>query len=422
MAYNVAQAEVTVVPDARGFGTELRAQIAAEADRIGREAGNEIAEGIRERVRVGLADLPDAHIDLDVDTTGARAQVDEFVASTRAKAKVGGTNAGRDLANGVADGISARSALIGSAIGLGIIAGGPIAVAAVGTVFTGLAAVIVHNQENVANAAAKLGTQVSDAYSNVAQVAVPYLVKALDTVRAAAVEMAPQVGQLFKNLGPAVDGLTNGVVRLASGALPGLNAAMATSKPVFQGLANLLGSIGSGLGSMFSQISQHAPAMGTVLTSLGSILDSLFDTLGTVISAGAELGSTVLPPLAGALRVLADVLGALEPILPEPRPGVRGVEGRRPAGPDVRHPGDQAGDRRRLGHGVGGRLTGLEAAGLAAGTGFEAAATGARGLEAAMGPIGWIIAGISLVIPLFTRSLGDQDAGQKRVTSSAQKP
>jgi hypothetical protein len=100
MAYNVAQAEVTVTPDARGFGNELRAQIAAEADRSaarsathrerpcasgcwpGRPAGRQRGRGHHRR----------------------RAKVDEFLAKTKAKAAAGRRRRRQGLGKNMADG------------------------------------------------------------------------------------------------------------------------------------------------------------------------------------------------------------------------------------------------------------------------------------------------------------------------------
>jgi hypothetical protein len=414
VAYTVAEAEVTVSPNAKNFGTDLRAAVLPEADRVGREAGDRIASGMRER----LATLPDVNI--GVDTTKASAQVDKFIAETKTKSIAGGRAAGASLGDGMAEGFSARGALLGSAIALGIAAAGPAVVAATGVLFGGIAAVILHNQEDVASAAAGLGHAVSDSYTEVAQVAVPFLVKALDQVKTAALSMAPAVGEIFSNLQPAIDGVTTGVLRLVQNALPGLAAAVRNGTPVFQALASVLADIGSGLGSFLTTVSQHMPALATTLSSLGTILQNLFRALGTVASAGAELGSIVLPPLAAALGVVADVLEAIGPLLPGL---ILGFAALKVAGLLAPMFASLAASLETTGASamvsVAG-LTGIEGAGIAAGTGFEVAAAGARGLEAAMGPIGWIIAGISLVIPALVGGYDDVDAGQQAVTSSAE--
>jgi hypothetical protein len=217
MAYTVAQAEVDVFPNAQGFGEKLRAQINADAERIGQEAGDKIGDGIRERVRIALERLPDAGIDLDLDTAGATAEVDAFLVDTRAKAALAGDDAGRELgtkmADGAGNGFKARSALIGTAVGLGLAAGAPLAIAGAGVLFGGIAAVIVHNNEDVAvrqrSSAARSRTLTA---ASRRQTVVPMLTSAMGQVQRAAVALAPAVGEVFKNLGPAIQGVTDGVI------------------------------------------------------------------------------------------------------------------------------------------------------------------------------------------------------------------
>lgn len=72
MAYNVAQAEVTVLPNAENFGERLKAQIGAQADVVGRQVGEQIGEQIREKVRKGLGEGLDVPVGKPTEQ-GARA-------------------------------------------------------------------------------------------------------------------------------------------------------------------------------------------------------------------------------------------------------------------------------------------------------------------------------------------------------------
>lgn len=326
MAYTVAQAEVDVLPNARGFGEKLRALIVPEAERIGREAGDKIGDSIRDRVRVALERLPDANIDLDLDTTGATAEVDAFLADTKVKAAAAGDDAGRSLGDNMAGGFRARSALIGTAVGLGLAAGAPLAVAGAGVLFGGLAAVILHNNEDVQRSATALGTSVSQAYGSVATNVVPMLTSALGQIQRAAVSLAPAIGQVFNNLGPAIQGVTDGVIGLVRNALPGLAAAIQQGTPVFQGLASFMEKIGTGISNLFTIISAHAGAAGATFSAFGDIISSLLSVIGEFVSAGAELGQTVLPLIASAFGALAESLHIIQPILPAIVAGLLGFK------------------------------------------------------------------------------------------------
>lgn len=289
MAYTVAEAEVTVTPDARNFGRDLRAQITPEMDAAGKDAGQRISKELGNETKRRVPDI----------------------------ARTNGRDLGERLAKEAGDGFQARGALIGSAIAAGLMAGAPLLIAAAGVVFGGVAAIVLHNQENVANAASDMGERVTLAYKHVADDAAPFLVKALDDIGAAAVGMAPMVESVFTHLGPAIDGVTQGVIGLAQNALPGMIKAVEQGAPVFSGFASFLGSIGTGIGNLFSIIGDHADAAGTALSALGDALSALLTGLGELLGAGAELGSMVLPALASALGAVANVLGFLGPILPQ---------------------------------------------------------------------------------------------------------
>jgi hypothetical protein len=294
--------------------------------------------------------------------------------------------------------------------------GAPLLVAAGGVLMGGLAAVIVHNAPQVQEAANDVGHSFTTAFTEAAHETIPMFAVALHHVADEADHMAKVAKPAFDGLYPAIESVTRGVTGLVNQALPGLVRAIETGRPVFQGFQNLLTSIGSGLGNFFSIVSGHAPAMGTTLTALGDTLDALFRVLGEVTGAGSELGMVVLPALATVLHVLADVLGVISPLLPGI---VLGFLAWKAAGAIAPLLGSLAGQLDTVGIKAlmaADNLTLSKAAGAAAAAGFGAAATGARGLEAAMGPIGWIIAGVSLLVPLL---MGQSEA-DKKVESATQ--
>jgi hypothetical protein len=159
--------------------------------------------------------------------------------------------------------------------------------------------------------------------------------------------------------------------------------------------------------------------MGTTMDSLGRILGTLLSALGTLVGVGGELGSVILPPLASVLHVLADVLQVVAPILPGVALGFAAWKVAALIAPML---GTLAGQLDTIGIKALMAVDNLAltpAAGAAAATGFGLAADGARGLEAAMGPIMWILAGIGLVIPTLITAFGSQDKAQDAVKKSA---
>jgi len=418
MAYTVAQAEVLVLPNAENFGKTLEAQIGAQADEIGRKAGDRIGKEMRERIKVALAELPDAELGLDIGK--AEAELARFNERAKVTARAGGTKAGQSMGDGMAEGISGRGALIGSAIAGALMVGGPLIVGAMGVVMAGIAGVIVHNVPAVETAAARAGEAFKAPFMEAAQSTVPAFVQALDTVGAHAEGMAHLAAPAFMAMQQPIQILTRGVLDLAQNTMPGLTHSLQTSEPVFQGLSSLLGSIGSGLSHMLEILSQHSEAGGVALGALGHALDSVLTSLGTLMGAGAELGSQVLPVLASALGALATVLQAISPILPGI---VLGFAAFKVVGAITPMLGTLATKLETTGVNAAlaaGEFVAMEGAGISAGIGMEAAAAGARGLQAAMGPIGWAMAAISLVVPALISHFGNQTASQDATKASAE--
>jgi hypothetical protein len=164
---------------------------------------------------------------------------------------------------------------------------------------------------------------------------------------------------------------------------------------VFQGLANLLAPSARAWAAMF-QISQHAPAMGTVLTSAGRRAGRLFAALGH--GHVGRRGTGLPRPAAAGQRPAASwptSSSVIEPILPGIALGFLAWKAAAIIAPLL---GTLAGQLDTVG------IKALMAADnliWRPPADSPPPASGAWppapvGLEAAMGPIGWIIAGISL--------------------------
>jgi hypothetical protein len=331
-----------------------------------------------------------------------------------------GRSMGQKIGQGAADGARGGSPLIMAAIAGGLIAGGPLVIAAAGTVMGGIAAAIVHSAPEIEGATTSLLNAFNLDFKQAAEITIPYFVQALGTIKDSAAGLADQAAPAFAALDKPIQSLTQGVVSLATNAMPGLVSTVTQGLPVFQGLQSFLGSVGTGLSSMLTTLTSHAGAMGSTLASLGDIIGTLLSALGTLASEGAELGQAVLPALATVLGVLNTVLQAIAPVLPSI---ALGFAGWKVAGLLAPMLGSLATSLEDVGAkamvSVAG-MTGIEGAGIAAGTGFEVAATGARGLEAAMGPIGWVLLAIGLAVPALVSAFHSEDATQKQVKASAE--
>ena len=301
--FKIADAYVEVRLDKDQLRSDLAGlpgELGGDVDRAGNELGGRLGRGIGDGANG--ADEGRRIIE-DVDSTLGPG------------ATQSGEDAGNRLSQGMAQATSNNSPLIAAAIGGALMAGAPVVVAGATSLFIAIAAAAEHSNQQMQLAFNQTKNVITSTFTDAAQVTVPFFVNAMGRIGSAVQGLAPQLHTLFASLGAPIDSLTTGLINLANNAMPGLVRMVGTAGPVFQGLANLLGDVGTGLGQMFSIISQHAQAGGTVFTALGSALSALLSILGQLVGVGAEVASQILPPIASALHVVASALGAVAPAL-----------------------------------------------------------------------------------------------------------
>lgn len=227
-----------------------------------------------------------------------------------------GRDSGGKLAQGMRQGFIRNSPLIVAGVGAALAAGAPVALAGATTLFGGIGAVAAAQSVAVRSAWTSLGREIRDGAVADAAVLIPTYVRMADQIGAAFQRMRPQLRDAFEAAGPQIDSFTDSLVRAAENAMPGLVRAVQSAGPVVGGLGSLLESVGTGLTGFFDAMSDNAPAAGQAFAAIGDIVGSLLPILGELLGQGAELASMVLPPLAGILGVVADAAGALGPLLP----------------------------------------------------------------------------------------------------------
>lgn len=203
--------------------------------------------------------------------------------------------------------------LLGGALALGISTSAPLVSAAlVGGVALGLIGVAVAVQKNNAKVKQSFGNlkdQVVTEMTSATNQVVPYLVKSGHALQQEFANLGPQLDEAFKYAGPDITILTNGVDRLADNAMPGLVTSMRNSKPVVQGISNILGDLGTTATTVLDAVSGHSVQFGRDLSQVGVLIQNVGGVAAGVLPGLASgFGGTV-----GALNTL---LTALKPIAP----------------------------------------------------------------------------------------------------------
>lgn len=227
-----------------------------------------------------------------------------------------GERSGGLLARGMQHGVMRNSPLIVAGVAAALAAGAPAALAGATAMFAGVGIVAQSQSVAVRSAWSEAWDDIKAEAFDQSRALEPVLVGLADQVSRAFRDMGPVLRSTFEDAAPQMQVFANGLLGMAQNALPGFARAVAQGMPVTEGLASLLEQIGTGLTGFFDAMSSRSPAAGQAFEALGGITANLLPVLGELLGQGAELASIVLPPLAAALGVVADVVGVLGPLLP----------------------------------------------------------------------------------------------------------
>lgn len=345
--------------------------VADTAAREGKAAGEAFADGIGTGSDGADRMVLDVHGKLQDAVPDIERAGEELGKATGDGAERGGHDAGGKLAQGIEQGFIRNSPMIVAAVAGALTLGAPAVIAGAGLMFAGVAAVALKSNADVAKSWSNLGGELKAGAAQDAAVLVPTFQAMAAQIGDAYEKLRPQMREAFADTRPLIDDVTDGVTQLATNAMPGLVRAVGSAEPVFSGLESMLSRTGTGLGDMLTNVSTHAPAAGTALDTIGRVIGDILPMVGDLVGEGAELASTVLPPIASGFHLVADGVHLVAPVLPTVVAGFLALKA--------------MGAVSSL---LGSAATSLTEMG-AAGT---VAAGGLRAVESAMGPIGLVLA------------------------------
>jgi hypothetical protein len=233
-------------------------------------------------------------------------------------------NAGKKAGNGFVSGIFQQRPLIATAIVGGILAGGPLVTAAGdamgGALLISLGVALQKGNPAVDMAWRQLTQNAIAVGTNASAGMVGPIVQGLGQIDAAVQRDAPAFQQLFSSAGKDIPILVQGIDTMVSNSLPGFTAAMAASQPVAQGVADIMGQVGTAASAIGSAMASSSSSAHTALTALGSAVDGVGHALATLIQFSTQLTSGALPVLVSGFNALLGAAGAivqaLTPIAP----------------------------------------------------------------------------------------------------------
>lgn len=168
-----------------------------------------------------------------------------------------------------------------------------------GTALTSTQKMLLPLSQTLNKAFANLGPVVSSTFST--------LIKVIQS-------LGPSLKVASEALGPMIQVIGGGLGQFLTKLIPPLAGMLTKMMPVIQALASGLGSLGSGLAGLFTNLNLGAAAQG--ISQLFTSVSSILPLLGKFLSAFAPLASAVATTLGPALASLANTfLSVFTPII-----------------------------------------------------------------------------------------------------------
>jgi phage-related protein len=187
-----------------------------------------------------------------------------------------------------------------------------------------------------------IGADAKTMFANAAQPLIPAVSAVLKQVPALLKTIGPQLTDVFKEVAPQIQGIFSGLIPIISGVLGIMKAAAPVFGPVIEGLeklvsnvlpgietvikaavpfaaqfAAILGGLGKDVGGFFASA---APAIGASMKVLGALLDLIGGLLPIVMKLAGVFATALAPVItvfAGAIKSLTPFLTTLGTILSE---------------------------------------------------------------------------------------------------------
>lgn len=291
----------------RKYADQQAAEAARGREKQLREEEKSFQEQIKSQIRAMKAAQREASRDEKI-----RLQVE----IDQRQAILDGRTYGGVVARSINHEIHQNAGLIAGVLGAALLAGAPVALAAVSGVFAAIGGAAAFQNEKLRSSWRGLWDEIKTGAVSDGAVLVPAFDRMAGAIGQSFQRMRPLLRDAFEAAGPQIDSLSSSLTRTAENALPGLVRAVQAGGPVINGLGDFLEKVGTGLTDFLDRLTTHAPAAGQAFSDLGTSFGTLLPALGEVLGQGAELGTLVLPVLNGALGGLLSVLTSLGPLLP----------------------------------------------------------------------------------------------------------
>jgi hypothetical protein len=183
-----------------------------------------------------------------------------------------------------------------------------VAVAAVPAAFLGIGIAAAAQTDIVKNRFGELKDHVMNAMVPMTASIQGQLLIMADKVTAAFDRMRPMLTEIFKLSSQALAPLSDGLIALVENALPGFRTAIQNSQPLVEAFGRGLGTLGTGVGQFFAELSKGTPGAVQGFDALMKLTKDLLIYLGQLV---AQLANSLGPAFAALEPSLMQVVKAL---------------------------------------------------------------------------------------------------------------
>lgn len=131
---------------------------------------------------------------------------------------------------------------------------------------------------------AAFGQELKSFGQSVSSSMAPAIQAGMRTILGGLQQLRPQITSMFSNAAQLVQPFSQALMGLASGALPGITAALNNMKSAMPGIVSGFSQIGQGVGNFFRELTANGPAIGQLWSTIGTGINQVMTSLGSALS------------------------------------------------------------------------------------------------------------------------------------------
>ena len=184
-----------------------------------------------------------------------------------------------------------------------------VAVAALPAAFLGIGIAAAAQSEQVKTAFTQMKDHVVAETQRLARPIEAELLRTANSIEAAFNRIAPSLGRIFEMAAPHLRMFTDGMIALVENAMPGFETAIRNAGPLVDSFSRGLGTLGTGIGSFFAELTKGTPGAVAGMDALFKLTQELLTYLGQLAANLANVLGPAFAQLEPSIMTVVRALG-----------------------------------------------------------------------------------------------------------------